>query len=242
MDLIQPKSPVLRPYQREALEASKRRLDAGVTRQLIALPTGTGKTIVFANLLRNHSIEKRMLVLVHRMELAEQAWSKLKQCNPGVRVGVEMGWRESCRADRIVIAGIQTIGRDGTGRILNFPRAEFGAIVCDEAHHAIAGTYMRVFDHFRVFDPGNRTLLLGVTATPVRGDGRGLSSVFEEIVFNMPILEAIRSGWLCDLRAFRVRTQVDLDQVRAPLNGDFAEAELDTAVNTRLRNELVVKT
>jgi hypothetical protein len=76
----------------------------------------------------------------------------------------------------------------------------------------------------------------------VRGDGRGLSHVFDEIVFNMPILEAIQSGWLCDLRAFRVKTRVDLDQVRAYPSGDFVETELDSAVNTDVRNELIVKT
>ena len=165
----------LRPYQQEALEASKRKFDAGITRQLITLPTGTGKTVLFANLLKHHGIQKKLLVLVHRRELAEQAKEKLGQCNPEIRmrIGLEMGQDEAWRRDHIVIAGVQTIGtQTGAGRLRFFNPSDFGAIVCDEAHHAIANTYRRVFEHFGLHADGNQILLLGVTATPVRSDGR----------------------------------------------------------------------
>ena len=237
-----PKLPhlTLRPYQRAALEASKRRFDAGITRQLIALPTGTGKTVLFAHLLRHHSIDKRMLVLVHRQELADQAERRIRQCNPGVRIGVEMGSRDAL-GEQIVIAGVQSIGAStGAGRLRSFAPDRFGAIVCDEAHHAIASTYRRVFEHFRLFDADNKTLLLGVTATPVRSDGRGLDGVFQEIVHNMPILDAMRQGGLCDLKAYRIKTSVDLDRARAYRDGDFVEAELGSVVNTHLRNSRIV--
>jgi ATP-dependent helicase IRC3 len=154
----------LRPYQLQALEISKRKFEAGVTRQLISLPTGTGKTVVFSNLLRHHEIDKRMLVLVHRQELAEQAFAKLRKYNPGLKIGIEMGKNESWSSERIVIAGVNTIGTATSGRIKQFRASDFGAIVCDEAHHAIADSYMRVFHHFGLFEPDNKTLLLGVTA------------------------------------------------------------------------------
>ena len=233
----------LRPYQQGALEASKRKLDAGVTRQLIALPTGTGKTVLFANLLKHHGIQKKLLVLVHRRELAEQAKEKLGQCNPEIRnrIGLEMGQDEAWRRDHIVIAGVQTIGtQTGAGRLRFFNPSDFGAIVCDEAHHAVASSYRRVFEHFGVYAESNRTLLLGVTATPVRSDGRGLDGVFQEIVYNMPILDAIKQGWLCDLKAYRIKSNVDLDSVRSAPNGDFLEDELGWAVNTPRRNSSIV--
>ena len=232
----------LRSYQQEALANSKRKFDQGITRQLIALPTGTGKTVVFANLLRHHGIEKKLLVLVHRRELAEQAFKKLRAANPGIKIGTEMGQDEAWRADQIVIAGVQTIGTtNGAARLRRFDPNEFGAIVCDEAHHAIASTYMRVFDHFCLFAEDNKKLLLGVTATPVRSDGRGLNGAFQEIVHKMSILEAITQGWLCDLKAYRIRTNIDLDAVRAYRDGDFVESELGTAINTPLRNSRIVR-
>ena len=234
----------LRPYQQEALEASKRKFDAGITRQLITLPTGTGKTVLFANLLKHHGIQKKLLVLVHRRELAEQAKEKLGQCNPEIRmrIGLEMGQDEAWRRDHIVIAGVQTIGtQTGAGRLRFFNPSDFGAIVCDEAHHAIANTYRRVFEHFGLHADGNQILLLGVTATPVRSDGRGLKGVFQEIVYNMPLLDAIKQGWLCDLKAFRIKSNVDLDSVRSAPDGDFLENELGSAVNTPRRNSYIVR-
>lgn len=87
--------PNLRAYQRDALAASKGRFDAGINRQLIALPTGTGKTVIFANLLQHPGIEKKMLVLVHRQELAQQALERLRQYNGGVSIGLEIGKDES---------------------------------------------------------------------------------------------------------------------------------------------------
>jgi superfamily II DNA or RNA helicase len=158
-----------------------------------------------------------------------------------MRVGIEMGRDEAWRSDDIVVAGVQTIGTEaGRGRLGMFNPDEFGAIVCDEAHHAIAGTYKKVFEHFGLFDDGNEKLLLGVTATPNRGDGRGLEGVFQKIVYNMSILDAIKEGWLCDLKAYRLKTSVDLDRVRAMPGGDFLEFELSSAVNTPRRNSHIV--
>jgi len=154
-----------------------------------------------------------------------------------------MGHDEAWRWHQIVVAGVQTIGTSiGARRLQRFKPDEFDAIVCDEAHHAIAATYRTIFEHFGLFEADSNKLLLGVTATPVRGDGRGLNAVFQEIVYQMSILDAIQKGWLCDLRAYRIRTTVDLDRVRANPGGDFVEDQLGLAVNTSRRNNEIVGT
>jgi ATP-dependent helicase IRC3 len=234
---------MLRPYQLDSLNASKDKYGFGRNRQLLVLPTGMGKTVVFANVREHHGFTKRVMVLVHRDELATQAAEKLQVWNPTLRVGVEMGERRCDRRDDIVVASVQTIGRAGTSRLAQFIPDDFDAVICDEAHHSIASTYMRVIiDHFGFTgDLSTPRLLLGVTATPNRGDGEGLAKVYDEIVFNYPMLQAIREGWLSDVRGFRLKTGVSLDGVPVR-SGDFATGELESAVNTDARNDLIVRT
>jgi ATP-dependent helicase IRC3 len=233
----------LRPYQDAALQVSKEKYDAGLERQLIQLPTGTGKTPVFANIKRHHNFDKRLLVLVHRDELAEQAKDTIQAWNPGYRVGVEMGSKVCTNRDDVVVAGVQTIGTGNSTRLTQFSPADFCSIVCDEAHHSVAPTYKRIFSHFgfgeSVGQKVNR-LLLGVTATPNRGDGQGLGQVYDEIVYQMSILQAIREGWLVDVKGIRVKTNTDLSGVSVRA-GDFAIGELEEAVNVDARNHLIVQ-
>lgn len=234
---------LLRPYQQDALRISKERYDVGVRRQLIQLPTGTGKTPVFASLKNHHKFDNRMMVVVHREELAEQAADKIRIWNPTFRVGIEMGERECSSSDDVVVASVQTLGN--LKRLSKFVPRQFDAVVPDEAHHAVAPSWKKVFEHFGLLDLGetratHRGLLLGVTATPNRGDGQGLGQVFDEIIYRMSILDAIRDGWLVDVRGFNVRTDCDLSnvQVRA---GDFSVGQLEDAVNTDYRNHLIVQ-
>ena len=100
----------LRPYQIAALGASKKKLAEGIKRQLLVLPTGTGKTVVFANLPTHHGFTKRVMVLVHREELAQQAADKIARWNPGYMVGVEMANSVSTPMDKVVVASVPTIG------------------------------------------------------------------------------------------------------------------------------------
>jgi superfamily II DNA or RNA helicase len=235
----------LRAYQEEALRISKQKWNAGVTRQLLALPTGTGKTCIFASLPQQHKINKSMLILVHRSELANQAFDKIHSWNPDLRmrhVGIEMGFYKCTGWEKVVIAGVQTVGRDDSKRLLKFPANYFDVIVCDEAHHSSAHTYLNVFDHFGLFDRDNEKLLLGVTATPFRADDKKLvPGVYQEIIYNMPMLQAIEQGWLCDVRGFRITgTDTNLDSVMV-LGDDFAEYYLGLAVNNRVRNGLIAK-
>lgn len=228
----------LRPYQLEAADKIKSRWLAGVNRQLVKKATGLGKTALFAALPDQLDFKGRMLVLVHREELAEQAADKLKRWNPGRTVGVEMGDRRS-DGEQLVVASVQTVGRRGSQRLTQFDPADFSAVVCDEAHHSTASSYGTIFEHFNV--QNNPTILsLGVTATVNRADGKGLGDIYQEIVYDMGILDGIKQGWLADLRGIRVGTTLDLDGV-ATRAGDFAVDQLSGAIDTPARNDLVAR-
>jgi superfamily II DNA or RNA helicase len=230
----------LRDYQRECLKALGERYRAGVRRQLVCLPTGTGKTVIFAEFPRFFRMKKRMLVLAHRGELLDQARDKILRANPELSVEVEQAGRHAGPESDVVVASVPTLGRIGSGRIGRLDPDQFYLIVVDEAHHATADTYRRTLEHFGVFDPDTKRLLVGFTATPKRGDGQGLDGVFQEIAFSRALPEMVRSGYLAPLAAFRVETDVDLSGVKTRL-GDFVTSHLSRAVNVQERNDLVVR-
>lgn len=229
----------LRDYQRQCLAAIEKAYWRGVRRQLVCLPTGTGKTVVFAHLPQHLRMKKRMLVLAHREELLDQAVDKFRRANPDLRVGVEQAGRRAAEDDQVVVASVQTIGKEGGSRIARFPPEAFSIVVVDEAHHAVAESYRRVLDHFGLFAPDTKKLLVGVTATPRRGDKRGLKEVFQEIVFRKTVREMIEGKVLCDVAGWRVETDCSLDGV-ATRQGDFVPGQLSDRVNVSARNRLVV--
>jgi superfamily II DNA or RNA helicase len=110
----------------------------------------------------------------------------------------------------------------------------------DEAHHATAASYRRVLDHFDVFAPDTRKLLVGFTATPKRGDGQGLDEVFEDITFSKTLPQMIGAGYLAPVAGYRVETEVDLSGVRTRM-GDYVSSQLADAVNVEERNRIVVE-
>lgn len=230
----------LRGYQSECLEAIRARYQAGIVRQLVCLPTGTGKTVVFARFPRFFRMKKRMLVLAHREELLDQARDKILRANPDLTVDIEQGGRRAQSDSDVVIASVPTLGRKGSGRITQLDPEQFYLLVVDEAHHATAETYRRALEHFGVFEPSSRRLLVGFTATPRRGDGQGLDTVFQEITFSRALPEMVEAGFLAPLAAYRVETDVDLTRVRTRM-GDFVTGQLSRAVNIEDRNALVVK-
>lgn len=228
----------LRPYQREALESIKMKLGAMTNRQLVKLPTGMGKTVIFASLPDYLKLRKRMLIVVHREELARQAVEKLKKWNSGRSVGIEMGELSSNNED-LVVVGVQTIGKRDSPRLLQFDPHDFDAVVCDESHHSTSRSYQNIFNHFRVVQDVGR-LSLGVTATVARADRKGLGDVYQEIVYDMSLLDGINQGWLVDLRGIRISTQTSLDRVHS-VAGEFNLGELTGAVNTFRRNDLAAR-
>ena len=148
-----------RAYQTEAVQAVLSAYERGIRRSLIALPTGTGKTIVFALLLQQRG--GRALVLAHRDELIQQAVDKLTWINPGLDIGVVKAERDEHRA-QVVVASVQTLTRKAR---LSRLRPDFDTIVVDEAHHAPAKSYQRILRYLHA-RRADGPLVLGVTATP----------------------------------------------------------------------------
>lgn len=224
----------LRPYQQEALQAVSDALARGVSKQLIVLPTGCGKTVIFTSLGKAIPDAFPMLVVAHREELLDQAAAKFAATEPDLKVGKEQAENHADLDCDIVVASVATIGRANSDRTTKWQPDHFRTIVIDEAHHAAAQSYRRVLDYF------SPQLVLGVTATPQRGDSVGLNQVFDEVVFYRSILEMIEQGWLCPLVGYRVGTTTDLSDVKVA-NGDYVESDLVQAIDTPERNALIVK-
>lgn len=216
----------LRPYQQQARDRIHAEWDAGHTRTLLVLPTGTGKTIVFASVAADQvRAGDRVLILAHRGELLEQAADKLQR-STGLVSAVEKA--ESTCLDswyRVVVGSVQTLQRPA--RLERFPRDYFGTIIIDEAHHAITDGYRRILDYF------SGAKVLGVTATPDRGDMRNLGEVFDSLAFEYKLTDAIKEGYLCKIMAQTIPLQLDITSVTMS-GGDYAVGNLGTALDPYL--------
>lgn len=215
----------LRPYQQEAREAVFGQWDQ-VDRTLLVLPTGCGKTIVFAKItedcVRNGS---RVLILAHRGELLEQASDKIAKAT-GLRCAVEKA-EDSCLGSwyRVTVGSVQTLMREK--RLARFPEDYFGTIIIDEAHHCLSDSYQKVLGHFP------RSKVLGVTATPDRGDMRNLGEYFESLAYEYTLPKAIREGYLSPIKALTLPLQLDLSGVGVQA-GDFKSGDIATALDPYL--------
>jgi superfamily II DNA or RNA helicase len=230
----------LRDYQSQCLTAIFSRYKAGARRQLICLPTGTGKTVIFAQFPSFFRMKRRMLVLAHRAELLHQARDKILAANPSLKVEIEQAGASASEDSDIVVASVQTLGRQGTPRLARFNPDQFSIVVIDEAHHATADTYRRIVEHMGLLGSDTTKLLVGFTATPKRSDGIGLDVIFDEIAFSRTIPEMMQAGYLAPVAGYRVETDVDLSRVKTSM-GDFVVSQLSGAVNIESRNALVVK-
>ena len=212
----------MRPYQQAAREAIHAEWNDGRRRTLLVLPTGTGKTIVFAAVTEDQVRSgSRVLVLAHRGELLEQAADKIKR-STGLASAVEKA-EQTCLDSwcRVVVGSVQSLQRPA--RLEQFPADYFGTIIIDEAHHAITDGYQRVLEHFPEAN------VLGVTATPDRGDMRNLGEVFDSLAYEYKLTQAIREGYLCPILAQTIPLQLDISQVTLS-GGDFAVGGLGTAL------------
>jgi len=230
----------LRQYQRECLAAIVNRYKAGARRQLVCLPTGTGKTVIFAQFPSFFRMKRRMLVLAHRAELLHQARDKLLSANPALKVEIEQAGQRASESSDVIVASVPTIGRRGSRRLAGLDPDQFSIVVIDEAHHATAETYRRIVGHLGLQQSDTQKLLVGFTATPKRSDGIGLDAVFDEISFSRTIPEMMQGGYLAPVAGYRVETDVDLSRVKTSM-GDFVVSQLSDAVNIESRNALVVK-
>lgn len=198
----------LRPYQQQCIDTVEAQPPGSYLAQMA---TGLGKTVTFANIPRHGN---RMLILSHREELVEQP-RKYFNCSYGVeRAAIHS------HGEEIVSASVQTMVR----RLDHYLPEDFGLIICDEAHHAAAGTYRKIFDYFRP------EKLIGFTATPNRGDKVRLDNVFSKIIFQRDLRWGIQNGYLCDITCRRVDIGFDLSSVKTR-RGDYAPGELEEAMD-----------
>lgn len=216
----------LRPYQQEAKEAVFEQWENGTRRTLLVLPTGCGKTIVFAKITEDcvrHG--DRVLILAHRGELLEQAADKIHKAT-GLGCAVEKA-EESCQGSwfRIVVGSVQTLMREK--RLGRFPADYFNTIIIDEAHHCISDSYQRVLQHFP------EAHVLGVTATPDRGDMRNLGQYFETLAYEYTLPKAIKEGYLCPIKALTIPLKIDMSSVSIQA-GDFKAGDISTALDPYL--------
>lgn len=226
----------LRDYQRDAIDAVFEAWADGMRRPAIVLPTGAGKTVVFSALIKQFretaaggprtDRDRRVMVLVHRDELADQAMAKIHAVAPHLTVGKVKAEARQVHAD-VMVCSVQTLAR---GKAIRQIRAEeqthgkVGLIITDECHHAAAPSYGKVYEAFP------DALQLGVTATMARGDRLGLGDVWEEVVYSRSVLWMMSKGYLSPVRAVQVQlAQLDTSSVKRS-GGDFQAGDLGRAM------------
>lgn len=216
----------LRPYQEEARASIFSEWDKGVLRTLLVLPTGCGKTIVFAKVTED-CVRRgdRVLILAHRGELLEQAADKIAKATK-LRCATEKA-EQSCLSSwfRVTVGSVQTLMREK--RLGQFPADYFNTIIIDEAHHSISDSYQKILQHF------SNAKVLGVTATPDRGDMQNLGKVFDSLAYEYTLPKAIKAGYLSPIKALTIPLKLDLSGV-AMQSGDFKAGDIATALDPYL--------
>ena len=203
---------------------------------LVVLPTGCGKTVVFADVSRRmyeKTDGQRIMVIAHREELIFQAKDKVTAV-AGLEAQVEMG---EYRVEKglfgyppVIVSTVQThtAGGDGGGRMGKFDPMEFGLLIIDECHHSVSASYKRVIEWY-MRNP--KMKLLGVTATPDRTDEEALGQVFGSVAFDYEVMDAIKDGWLVPVSQQMVTVgHLDLSEVRTTA-GDLNAGDLSAIMD-----------
>lgn len=206
----------LRDYQAKVIEEFECTVESGTKRIIIVAPTGAGKTVIASALIKKYAMRRRgVLVLAHRREIITQTSQKLH--SHGVAHGIIQAGITPRPLEDVQVASIQTLWARAmhTGR-MDLPPADL--LVIDECHHAPAATYRKIIEGYP------NAVLLGLTATPCRGDGRGLGGIFEKIIECPQVAELIEQGHLVKTRVY-APAEPDLKGVRVQA-GDYVEAQL----------------
>lgn len=201
----------LRDYQNDAYRLCLQDLTV-VRSSLLVLATGLGKTILFSKIIQDW--EGRVLVLVEREELLQNAYSEIEAIT-GEIIGIERG-ADHQDGERVVVATVQTLSL----RLEHFSRDHFKLIIVDEAHHSASDVYGRILDHF------GSAKVIGLTATDARADGKPLP--FQRCSYRMGIAEGIAQGYLVPIRGRRIIVDsINLSRVKTNAKGDFDDQALD---------------
>ncbi|MGA7981273.1 MAG: DEAD/DEAH box helicase [Chromatiaceae bacterium] len=218
-----------RPYQDKAVREVLTLYKGGARKMLLHLPTGSGKTII-ATLIIERLLplidSGKVLFIAHRRELLDQTAEKLKQHLPGLAISIDQGERRADPAAQVIIASIQSLSK----RKDAYRPDLFSVIVCDECHRALAPSWVEVIEHFHDERDGD-ALLLGMTATPRRTDGRSALDVFDLVAYEIAKPELQDLGYLVPIQYWGVKAALSLDQVKRSA-GDFQVGALSAVMDT----------
>ncbi len=229
----------LRPYQKAAVAAVVSRYrDEQQRRMLLYLPTGAGKTVIATYIikaLRSLPGFGRILFVAHRREILDQTAATVRSHLPRLTVEIEQGERSSASLADVTIASVQSLVR----RKDRFDPQAFDLVICDECHRALAPSWEDVIGYF-FSQAARRMLLLGMTATPRRSDGRSALDVFSETAFEISRTDLEDLGFLVPMRYFTVRSDLKLDRVKLS-GGDFQVGALSTVMDAPEQRAMAVK-
>lgn len=225
----------LRDYQRKVVDSVIDELsDAKST--LVVLPTGGGKTVCFAHLVKHYMTQGRVMVIAHREELIRQAASKIETITgyrPAVEMAIESSDENGFAKPKVIVASVQTLV---TGRVKRFDPNEFSLIITDEAHHCCAQSYQTVYSHIL----SGKAKHLGVTATPDRADEQALGQIFETVAFDYELPQIIEDGWLVPITQKLVLVEgLDYSKVKTTA-GDLNQGDVAAAqANEQILHEMI---
>lgn len=218
----------LRPYQRSDIDDVYQAWTAGMNRPAVVAATGLGKTVEFSTLVAEHIARNpghRVLILVHREELAEQARNKVHSVAPHLRPGRVQGQRHNDYSSQVIIGSVPTLRNEKRRRQIH----GVGLIIADECHHAAAESWVEVMTHFGCY-AGLPTA--GFTATMTRAAG-GLGDVWQGVVNNggkgRDMVWGIRHGYLADVKGKRVQVP-DLELTKRMASGSGTNDAAGTAM------------
>jgi len=219
----------LRPYQEEARQAVFNEWNSDNRRTLLVLATGTGKTVIFSKIIEDCVKNgDKCLILAHRGELLEQAADKMRKLT-GMGCALEKANSSCLDAENlwypVVLGSVQTVQQPK--RLERFSRDYFQTIVVDEAHHSLSEGYKRILDYF------SDAKVLGVTATPDRGDRQSLGEIYQSIAYEYNLPRAIKDGYLCRIKAQTIPLELDMTQVKTQA-GDYSLSSIGTALDPYL--------
>lgn len=238
-----PAAPViaLRDYQQDAIDAVRRDYNAGIRRLLVTMPTGTGKGVLIGEMPKHLGLWPA-LIIVDREELIDQNRRHIERSNPQATTSIEKAEQRADLTSDCVLASAPTWMRavDTNERLRRFAPHHFQLIISDEAHHDASPRRAAILRYFKP------SLLCALTATPFRGDGKPLARIYDKISYSMGTDEdplglerCMTAGWLCRVRAKRVRSSVDISNVKTRAD-DFNQEDLAKAINTDFRNSVVI--
>lgn len=218
----------LRDYQQEATENLQKMRENGKTIALLYNATGVGKTITAATDAK--AVGGRILFLVNALKLASQAKETFAKAWPEATLGEYTGSQKDM-TQTVIFATVQSISKD----LEKFSPTDFDYLIVDECHHAAANTYQKIFTYF------HPKFILGLTATPERSDGEDMLELFQNVAHKMDLKTAVERGVLVPIRCIRVKTNIDLTDVR--INGiKYNSQDLESKLFIPERNQLIVDT